>query len=155
VILIGGHKFVYLFVTSSIQMKRDRSTKLILTALITVVFLIGCEREDEIRDMERTPAVPLANAAELIADSVFLYAQTVYLWNDLLPARAAFNARQHVSTDQLAGGTQELLAVADHAINPGTGQAYECYAPDTGAPKGSYVDNPGSNGSLANVAGRQ
>lgn len=136
-------------------MKRDRSTKLILTALITVVFLIGCEREDEIRDMERTPAVPLANAAELIADSVFLYAQTVYLWNDLLPAYAAFNPRQYVSTDQLAGMTQELLAIADYAINPETGQSYEFYAQNTGAPKYSYVDNPGNNGSLANVAGRQ
>ncbi len=93
-----------------------------------------------------------ASAAERIADSVFLYAQTVYLWNEQLPTYAAFNPRQYAMPGNTLGGIeQELLAITGYALNDETGRSFEYDEYDTGVPKYSYVDADGGDGALASA----
>lgn len=95
--------------------------------------LFSCKK-DRVTDSE----VPNTGSREqLNADSLFLYAQQVYYWNDALAATSynAFNPRQYVnSSDEELGLNNELFAIVKLA----NGEEYKNKAT---SPKYSYIFN--------------
>ncbi|MFW0717624.1 S41 family peptidase [Pedobacter sp. N23S346] len=80
-------------------------------------------------------------------DSIFLYAQQVYLWSDALPTYADFNPRQKYAdiSPDITAFKKELFDISQFKINKATGSAYEfpIYA---GSAKYSYLETGRSNG---------
>lgn len=95
-----------------------------LSILVLVIYGIaaaGCKKaKKEEAQPEPEPKVtvtPQSSRAQLSADSMFLYAKEVYLWNDLLPTYEVFNPRQYVNSDEEAGLNNELFAITRYAKN--------------------------------------
>ncbi|RXF71009.1 S41 family peptidase [Arcticibacter tournemirensis] len=93
-----------------------------LSILVLVIYGIaaaGCKKaKKEEAQPEPEPVVTTKSSrAELSADSMFLYAKEVYLWNDLLPTYEVFNPRQYVNSDEEAGLNNELFAITRYAKN--------------------------------------
>jgi len=137
---------------------RKRFWSFITILVCCFVVLEGCKKDKlgeissaGLNDEESSKNTNIS-AAELIADSIFLYAQTVYLWNDRLPTYADFNPRQYaLSQSVLSDIENELFAITQYAINPETGRPYEYYSNDPGIAKYSYVDETGSANRTAAV----
>ncbi len=94
-----------------------------------------------------TPPPPAEGTREqLTLDSVYLYAQQIYLWYDALPAMDAFNPRQYATGgDVLYNYQRELYAITQFKINPLTGQAYE-YSGIPGHAKYSFITEESLDG---------
>jgi len=97
---------------------------LILVITIGLTSLVACKKTPN----DEPKPDPVATRADLTRDSIFLYAKEMYLWNTALPTYETFNPRQYTSksTDFL-NYEQELVALANIAINPSNGLAYEYY----------------------------
>lgn len=98
--------------------------------LLLLVALTACKK-DRIVD-----APPSGNETERRADSLFLYAQQIYYWNDNLKATSysAFNPRQYVNTsDEESGLNSELVQIVKLANGKETIV--------NGVPKYSYIFN--------------
>lgn len=119
--------------------------------------MVSCKKDTaisndtQVEDMDEQLSAE-ASTAELWADSVFLYAKTVYLWNTQLPTYQVFNPRQYVNIGDVTSGIEsELLAITSYAVNEETGQSYEYDEYDASVPKYSYLDASESEGALAGV----
>lgn len=84
--------------------------------------------------------------ADLTKDSIYLYAQQIYLWNASLPSYAVFNPRKYSSNDA------ELYAITQIPINPQTGKSYE-YVQDEARPKYSFIDDGTVASEIGGTAG--
>ena len=112
---------------------------IVYMVLCTVVFS-SCKKDKELVPEPEEPATPDGTRAQLTADSIFLYAKEVYLWNTALPSFEGFNPRQYVSTrDEEAGFNSELYAITRYGINSGTGEPFEYNEENPDAPKYSYI----------------
>nr|WP_295876871.1 S41 family peptidase [uncultured Chitinophaga sp.] len=94
--------------------------KLFLPVLFICGIFAACKKNDDL------PKAPETQAREpLWADSIFLYASQVYLWNDQLPAVKDFNPRRYVSSEGQLNYRKELFDISQMAINSHTGKPYE------------------------------
>lgn len=129
-----------------------------LSILVLVIYGIaaaGCKKaKKEEAQPEPEPKVtvtPQSSRAQLSADSMFLYAKEVYLWNEMLPTYEIFNPRQYVNSDEEAGLNNELFAITRYAKNS-SGQSYEYYEDDPSTMKYSYVFNTDDENPVAFVS---
>lgn len=113
-----------------------------IAAIIAGLLCGGCKknRKEEARP-EETGVENKGTRAELSADSMFLYAKEVYLWNESLPAYEVFNPRNYVSSDEEAGLTKELFDITRYATYSVTGKPYEYSEDYPDEPKYSYIFN--------------
>lgn len=91
---------------------------------------------------------------ELSLDSIYLYAQQIYLWYDQLPTYAVFNPRQYTTgSTELANLQKDMYAITQIPINSLTGKPYEYFADAPTHSKYSYVTTKegSSNGRLGSV----
>lgn len=97
------------------QLKRPLTAGILLPVFL-VLALAACKK-----DKNTDPEVPKAGSeAQMIADSLFLYAKDIYLWNDQLPSYDAFQPRKYVDNDASdveAGLNKEMIALAKYAKN--------------------------------------
>lgn len=99
-----------------------------------------------------TPQPPTTTSrADLSRDSIFLYAKQVYYWNNALPTYEAFNPRKFttLATD-FKNYENELIALANSAINPATGIGYESVSNNTDT-KYSYIFDKANKNAVAYV----
>jgi carboxyl-terminal processing protease len=84
-------------------------TKL-MPAFIAGLFLIAaCKKNHDATP--NNPPTNTATAEELVMDSVYLFSQEVYFWNDLIPAYAQFNPRQYKGSTELQSATNVMNAI--------------------------------------------
>lgn len=86
------------------------------------------------------PPTPAEGSREqLTLDSLYLYAQQIYLWYDALPAVDVFKPRQYATgSDVFYNYQRELFAITQFKINPLTGEPYE-YSGFPNHPKYSFI----------------
>ncbi|WP_082036039.1 S41 family peptidase [Pedobacter lusitanus] len=100
----------------------------------------------------RSGDTPAGTRTQLTLDSLYLYAQQIYYWNDALPDYSAFNPRQFSGKSQpIDNYDDELFAISQLKINPATGKSYEYNG--FGYPKYSRIDdltqaNPSTTASI-------
>jgi len=97
---------------------------------------------------EITPDDPTSRATVLLdgtrkqisLDSLYLYAQQIYYWNDVIPAYDVFNPRKFAkSSTDIDDYEDELYAISQLKIDPSTGKPFE-FSTD-GYPKYSFIDD--------------
>ncbi|RFZ94628.1 PDZ domain-containing protein [Mucilaginibacter conchicola] len=108
--------------------------------MAALLVLFSCKKDN-------TPKVLTADERQVLTlDSIYLYAQQIYLWNDALPDIKAFNTQQYKNASApLAGYAKEVLAISQLKINPATGMPYEKGGLNNVA-KYSYITNAIENG---------
>ncbi|WP_293787849.1 S41 family peptidase [uncultured Pedobacter sp.] len=78
-------------------------------------------------DAEEIVSPATGTRSQLTIDSIFLYAQNVYLWNDVLPGYADFNPRHKYAgmASDIITFRKELFDISQLKINPANGKPYE------------------------------
>ncbi len=94
-----------------------------------------------------------ASNDDLLKDSVYMYAQEEYLWNDALPSASVFNPRQYTGSSTVAALQAEVDALSQIKINPSTGKPYEYDTQYPGTSKYSYVDQGQAATSIGGTGG--
>lgn len=124
-----------------------------LPALLLALFTlsVSCKKDKE----EPEPEPTEGTRAELTADSIFLYAKEVYLWNESLPDYNTFNPRQYVEADEINGFRHEIFDITRYAKDPATGRSYEFDEEDENGMKYSYITNSDDTNPVAVIAGRK
>lgn len=115
--------------------------------VMLLMLLFSCKKENS--SILITPDARRA----LTLDSIYLYAQQIYFWNDALPEYQTFDPQQYKTTaTPFADYSREVLAISQLKLNPNTGQPYEKGALNNIA-KYSYISNANAlTGNLAAVA---
>lgn len=111
-----------------------------LIAGVCFLSLPSCKKDKKEDDSTSTTTTATGTRSQLSADSMFLYAKEVYLWNESLPTSDVFNPRQYVNSDEEAGLNSELFAITRYAKNT-SGVSYEYNADYPDETKYSYIFN--------------
>ena len=121
-----------------------------VSCLVLLIFmcLIACKKEkSSSAETDEIISPTTGTRTQFTLDSIFLYAQQVYLWSDALPNYGDFNPRQkyaNVSPD-LTAFRKELFDISQFKIDKATGSAYE-FPIYTGSAKYSYLEAGRING---------
>jgi carboxyl-terminal processing protease len=92
-----------------------------------------------------TKQTPTTDRTFLTNDSLFLYAQQIYFWNDALPSYDTFDPRKYKTSPDINGYNQELFDITRFKINPSTGKPYEYSSTNPSSTKYSYINDILSN----------
>ncbi|MBY0245067.1 MAG: PDZ domain-containing protein [Sphingobacteriaceae bacterium] len=113
----------------------------LFTLVITTLLLLGACKKNKTQPSP-TP-VANGNRAELTADSIFLYAKQVYLWNNALPSYEVFKPRNYTSSSStdIYAMNDELFEITRFGIDPTTGKPFEYNPNNNNVPKYSYIFN--------------
>ena len=96
---------------------------------------------------------PTGSTLDLIRDSVYLYTQEDYYWNDAIPAYATFNPRNISGSSDIIALDNEVNLLSQYKINPVTSQPYEYSASSPGTAKYSFIDGGNVSTILSAVSG--
>lgn len=99
--------------------------KSLFVGLFFAATIISCKKTEIPDDNNLKPPTGNNVYQQTLSDSLYLYAQQIYLWNASLPTYTAFNPRQYAKTDTLAGLRAELLALTRFAKNPENNKPFE------------------------------
>lgn len=128
--------FIRLYYLAQLKTFPVKKSNSLIRLLFLSMLWFACKKDKQ-TDPPPTPAE--GTREQLTLDSVYLYAQQIYLWYDALPAMDAFNPRQYATGgDVLYNYQRELYAITQFKTNPITGQAYE-YSGIPGHPKYSFI----------------
>jgi carboxyl-terminal processing protease len=127
-------------------MKGMNIKNIVVVGALALLSFSSCKESKIVADVPTAPTnptnpTPTGARAELTKDSLFLYAQQVYLWNDALPSYATFNPRSYTSSTDLNAYNAELFALTQFKIDPNTGKPYEYRTSAPGVPKYSYISD--------------
>lgn len=122
--------------------------KFLLPVFLIYGVLAACKKNDDISKASETDV-----SAQLWADSIFLYASQVYLWNTQLPAVKDFDPRRYISSDGKLSYRKELFDISQIAINSYTGKPYEFNQLMPSIPKYSAIFGASDNGPESDPAG--
>jgi len=121
---------------------------LIGTALILSIFLCQCAKEGPAEDAGRLLPVNSSNytvatgeSTEALCDSLYLYAQALYFWNNRLPPIEEFSPRRFASGD---GSNIDKLGRLLEAIKARSLNMYDRF---------SYIEEISENASVASIGG--
>lgn len=104
----------------------------------------ACQQED-LDDVTAQQVPATDSRLEQTLDSIYLYAQQIYLWNDDLPSYRDFAPRQYQrEQEDLTNFGEELSAIAAYAVNPETRYSFEFRSRDNRNPKFSYIEEKDS-----------
>ncbi|WP_374163451.1 S41 family peptidase [Arcticibacter sp. MXS-1] len=131
-----------------------KSRLLVAVAFCFLIVFGGCKK-DKKNESPAEPELPpgqgtIATKAELLADSLFLYAKEVYLWNSDLPTYEVFNPRKYVSVDEEAGLSKELFEITRYARDN-----YEYKPSDPTDTKYSYIFDTDDTNPIAYLPARK
>lgn len=128
-----------------------------------VLFVLGIVAVSCKKDKPLTTTAPTnpggdgtSTRTQLTLDSIYLYAQQIYYWNDAIPAYSVFNPRAFTSgATPKINYNAELFALSQLKINPATGKPYELRA--AGVAKYSRIEdrteaNPNASASINSSA---
>lgn len=124
-----------------VQSPEKVKVQLIFFLVAAACLASSCKKEPK-AEPETSPA---GTREELTKDSIFLYAKSVYLWNDALPTYQEFNPRKYTQRgNHLDNINQELFDITQLPINPQTGRPYEFLSQGANFPKYSYITDEDS-----------
>lgn len=83
-------------------------SKLIFLSLATLITVFSCKKNNS--DSTNNPPAQ-GTEEEKLMDSVYLYSQEVYFWNNVMPSYTQFNPRQYKGADELASGQNVMDAI--------------------------------------------
>lgn len=135
----------------------NKPTKyLCLIFSLVIVGLVSCKKDKVTSQAIVNQPNPSGTRDELSKDSLYLYAQQVYLWNDALPTYGIFNPRSYTANSNILGNlNDELFAITQLKINPTTDKPYEYTADANGLqikrPKYSYIEDLVASGKITFV----
>lgn len=128
--------------------------RFILGALAFLLLSISCKsKKTELAEPDPIPTpTPTPTPTDTIPrtgtrdertrDSIYLYAQQVYYWQDAIPAESVFKPRSFTKYNTpLANFEDELFKITQYKVNPSTGLPYEYVSATAGYPKYSYIDD--------------
>lgn len=118
--------------------------KILAVGMLVAMGFSACKESKIVADVPQppTPTTPTSGSrAELTKDSLYLYAQQVYLWNDALPSYETFNPRSYSGSTDLSAYNAELFAISQLKINPTTGKPFEYRSSSPSSPKYSYISD--------------
>jgi len=121
-----------------------------LTYLFFIILLtISCRKSTITKDVDNT--IPTTGTrAELTKDSLFLYAQQVYYWNEALPTYGVFKPRQYKNGgNDLENFNKVLFQITRFGINPNTNRPYEYLNNFPLETKYSFIEDLNANGTVA------
>lgn len=123
-------------------------------ALIIFTGLSACKKSDAEVDPKPpgTEEPTSSERANLTKDSIFYYAQEVYLWNESLPEYADFNPRSARGATDILAYESELFKITRYGTNDQTGQPYEYNKAQPAAPKYSYISDLNDKNPVAVIA---
>ena len=120
-----------------------KKSKSLIQLLFLSSLLFACKKD---KQSEPPPTPAEGTREQLTLDSIYLYAQQVYLWYDALPAYDVFNPRQYATGGNLLDNYQrELYSLTQLKINSTTGEAFE-YSGIPGHPKYSFITEESLDG---------
>jgi hypothetical protein len=96
---------------------------------------------------------PANTKLQLTQDSIYMFAQEDYYWNDALPAASIFNPRKFTGTTDLLALSNEVDAYSQLKINPSSNEPYEYDDLNPGVAKYSFVDDGTVSGELNGTKG--
>lgn len=125
----------------------------IVISSLLLATLVACKKT-KVTPAPTTPApttpTTTASRADLTRDSLYLYAQQIYYWNDALPTYETFNPRKYTTgSSDLANYNNELFAITQYKVNPTTGRPFEYY--DGNSAKYSYIQDIASKNPTAYI----
>lgn len=132
--------------------------KNILFMAMILMSFAACKKDKKVTATTDNPTTPTKSGTrqELTRDSLFLYAQQIYLWNDALPSFDTFNPRSYTSgSTDLATYNSELFAITQYKINPFTSKPYEYRSGAPTVPKYSYISDKTTQNSQASIGSEQ
>ncbi len=147
VIIIGQafcsfQRNIYRIVT---HMVRLLSRSSLLYWMLALLLVTSC-KENDLDNAGSNQVPPTTSRTEQTLDSIYLYAQQIYLWNKDLADYQTFNPRKYQkNADELANFGSELLGIVAQAINPETGIPYEFKKKGDKYPKFSYIEEKEDN----------
>ncbi|MFD0793981.1 S41 family peptidase [Mucilaginibacter litoreus] len=115
--------------------------------LLSAIFIASCKKDNKFTPGVDGPSKE-GSTLDLIKDSIYLYAQQTYYWNDLLPTYAKFHPRAYNGSTDLEALSNEVDALTQQTVNPETGKAYEYYEDAPGYAKYSFIDDGSTSGEL-------
>jgi carboxyl-terminal processing protease len=126
-----------------------------LIILLSTVIVSSCKKSKTVTPDEGGVTGPskTGSALDLMRDSVYLYAQETYYWNDAIPAYADFQPRAVTGTDDITTLENEVDKISQLKINPTTGKPYEYYSAAPGHAKYSFIDDGSVSSELNGVKG--
>ncbi|HVI44468.1 MAG TPA: S41 family peptidase [Chitinophaga sp.] len=107
---------------------------LLLPVFFICSVIASCKKNDDVPKV-----VEPDKKEQLLADSVFLYANQVYFWNEQLPSSGDFNPRRYVSAEGKLNYKAELFDISQIVINNRTGKPYEFNPQIPSIPKYSAI----------------
>lgn len=121
----------------------------ITTILGFATMALSCRKSTITKNVDNN--IPSTGSkADLIKDSIFLYAQQVYYWYDALPTYGVFKPRQYTNAgNDYDNFNKVLFQITRYGIDPNTNHPYEYYKKNPQETKYSYIEDLVANGSLA------
>lgn len=116
----------------------DRKIRFANFLFLFLVFLIvSCKKKDDISVDNSQPC------SDKVMDSIYLYAQDVYLWNEYLPEYRVFNPQKYNKKESkgLDKYLDMIQVISKYAVNSVTGFAYENNIQGNGRAKYSTIIN--------------
>lgn len=131
-------------------MKRAERYVLMLLA-IGVSSITACKKS-EVSEQDLPVSPTTGTRLQFTLDSIYLYANQTYLWNDALPDYNTFSPRNYTNeSSDLLNLQRELFAITQYKINPATNKSFE-NGTTAGIPKYSYIQqSTGATGFTAAV----
>ena len=125
-----------------------------IAALIIMTGISACKKSDADVDPENPDTEDPASSerADLTKDSIFYYAEAVYLWNKDLPSYKDFNPRSFIAGTDLLSHESELFKITRYGINPETNQPFEYNKSSPSYPKYSYISDLDDQNPVAMIA---
>jgi len=91
------------------MIKKAIAQNIVLCALLAMLsFTLSCKKSPVKETPEGVPQGTPGTRIELTKDSIYLYAQQTYFWNQGMPRYETFNPRQYNSNDAVLAAIKEL-----------------------------------------------
>ena len=125
------------------------NTKASIFLLFALTLLNAACKKAEVT-AEDVPVSPTSGTrTQFTLDSIYLYANQIYLWSDALPSYGQFNPRGYTAENTaMANFKKELFTISQLKLNPANGEPFELTA-TSGLSKYSYLENGNSKGLIA------
>lgn len=120
-------------------------------AFSILILIVSCRKNNDIKSGEKKDEKQIMS----ILDSIYLYAQQVYLWTDQLPTKEKFRPQIYYKTlssnQQIQMYKSEIYDLTKFAVSLHTGKSFELNEKTPGVPKystiiaGNNINNSGYN----------
>jgi len=122
------------------------NTKRVALSLFLCFTILSCKKETGKLLLEND------NEEQQVLDSIYLYANQIYFWNDRLPKYTNFNFKKYTTGSSIAKYSHEIFDLTSYALNPETGKSFEFNPDNVFEAKFSTIISKSNSGSQNNYS---